>query len=216
MGWAARAAQDLRSALAGLRVCVDVQHLYRDGKHAGDRGSLYVLASGAKVYETQAATTYAGALCAWLRARGAAVLTNEPASGILTGPYSRRNEAANAWHADAYLACHVNAGGGAYALTEYVVATGAAPLGERIGVAIAQAFPVIRGARTNPLLRGQRGAVCVEACTAVRAALVVEPFFGDNKQHQGLLAAPSLLRLGETIGGAVAEWWDGARDKAAR
>ena len=40
------------------------------------------------------------------------------------------------------------------------------------------------------------------------AALVVEPFFGDNPRHQAqLTTAAGLASVGEMIGQGVASWW---------
>lgn len=212
MGWAERANAALRASLAGLKVAVDVQHIYRPAK-PGDHGSLYVLANGGKVWEASAATTYATSLVHTLTDRGAAVLTNDPARGVLVGPYSRRNQEASTWAAHLYLACHVNAGGGAYCLTEYMVGTPGQPAGDAIGKAIVAAFPQLQGARCNPLVRGQRGAVCIEGFTRTRAALVLEPFFGDNPRCQDMLAGPALVELGQMIAAGIATWWAGQPKK---
>ena len=90
MGCAQRLNPLIHARLAGCRVAVDVQHLYRDGKHAGDRGAIFTLEGGARIAEVQATVLYAQALVEWLRSRGAEVLTNDPVHGIMVGPYSRR------------------------------------------------------------------------------------------------------------------------------
>ena len=211
MGYAAKSSLDLRTRLVGLRVAVDVQHLYREGQHAGDHGSTFTLEGGGKIAEAQAAVAYAQALVAWLRARGAAVLTNEPAAGILTGPYSRRNAAALSWGAGAYLACHVNAGGGGYALAEYPLACEGQVLGDLIGAELVKRFREIRAHTTRALSPGARGDVCIEGCSKDAPAIVLEPFFGDTPAMQPLFAAGRLTELGEAIGEAVASWWEKRR-----
>lgn len=194
--------------VAGLKVVVDVQHIYREGKHARDRGSVYALANGLTVTEASAATSYAAALAAFLEAHGAAVLTNDPAHGILVGPYSRRNLAARDFGAHAYLACHVNSGRGSYAAWEYMSTTIGADLAGALLPVMRNAFPLeILASKRVALSTGQRGAVCIERTAASCATVLCEPFFGDNPRHQGLLAAPELVKVGEAIGAGVLEWW---------
>jgi N-acetylmuramoyl-L-alanine amidase len=211
---AAADAAALAVSLSGLRVVLDVQHLFKVGKEASDRGTLYALGNGTHVYEAQATTAYGAALAAWLKSRGAAVLTNEPKSGILTGDYPARNAAANAWGAHAYLALHVNAGGGDYALAEYMVGSPGQALGAPIGAALCKAFRDIRSARCNPLVAHQRGAVCVEGVDRHVPALILEPFFGDNVRQQALFAPEYLVALGGCIGIGIAYWWQAARTSA--
>jgi N-acetylmuramoyl-L-alanine amidase len=193
--------------LQGLRVVVDVQHLYRPAK-PNDRGSVFTLANGTKTTEGTAAFTYATSLVAWLEERGARVMTNEPARGILVGPYSRRHRAADAWDAHAYLACHVNAGGGGYTLAEHMALTMGRGLAEAIGPKIVTAFPAITRAQVRALSTTDRGAVCIREVPGRIATIICEPFFGDNPAHQGMLATPELVRLGTVIGEGVAVWWD--------
>lgn len=214
------AAQNGNGVLAercrGLRVAVDVQHLYR-ASHPNDRGTIFKLVGGTTVAEAALATGYAQALAEHLRARGATVFVNNPATGMLCGYYSTRNRQAAGLGVHAYLACHVNAGRGGYALLEYMDpqapgrgsgpgVVGAARLANWIGASLDQ-FPAVLGYRTNALRHGQRGAVCIEGCGPAVAALVVEPFFGDNPGHQALVSAAGLASVGEVIGQGVASWW---------
>lgn len=186
-------------------VAVDVQHVYRSGLHARDRGSLYVLADGRKVTEAEAASAYASALAQRLRDRGLRVLTNDPATSTLVGPYSRRNRAAAAAGASLYLACHVNSGRGSYAALEMMAAHRNSSLCAWIMQRLVDVFPEILSARQVVLQHGDRGAVCLEAFPG--PAILVEPFFGDNPRHQPLLEAPRLKALGECIGDQVARWF---------
>lgn len=197
----------LEGRMAGARVVVDVQHLYRTGAHLGDRGSVFALKNGTHVAEASLATTYAAALVAGLRERSAAVLTNLPTRGILVGPYSRRNYEANAFDAHVYLACHVNAGGGTYGRGEYMAGTGAQLASQRIGIAVTATFPEIRSWQCTPLSPGQRGTVCVEGVDAKRVAIILEPFFGDCPAHEPMMGAGALQGLGAAIAAGLAEWW---------
>lgn len=192
--------------LEGLRAVVDVQHLYRPSKPM-DRGAVFTLMDGTKTTEASAVLIYAAALRAWLEARGARVMTNDPARGVLVGPYSRRHRAADAWDAHAYLACHLNAGGGSYCLMEHMSMAQGRVLAEAIGPKVVEAFPQISATQTRSLTDGDRGAVCIREVPGRIAAVICEPFFGDTKTHQSILAAPELSRLGEAIGAGVMEWW---------
>lgn len=214
MGWESRKnvasglPRLLATRLSALRAVVDVQHLYRTGLHAHDRGTVYALANGTHIAEADAAIIYAAALTAWLKARGASVLTNDPVTGALTGPYSRRNLLACQWGADCYLACHLNAGGGSYAALEYMAGTSGDALASSIGRQIVNDFPLIGRSRSLALNHGQRGAVCIEGVLGHRAAVILEPFFGDTPAVQGMFAPTKLHQLGETIGEGIAQWWE--------
>lgn len=202
-------------ALTGLRIVLDVQHVYREGQHAADRGSRYTLGGGVHVWEAAAAVSYAAAARDWLAARGAQVYMNDPTHGILVGPYSRRNAAANALGVHAYLACHVNAGGGNYAAAEYMVGSPGQALGSRIGMALVSSFREIRSCRCVPLVQGQRGAVCIEGVDRHVSALVCEPFFGDNVRQQALFEGIYLTAIGRAVGIGVAQWWQDVKASAS-
>jgi len=211
MGYAERNNRLLRLRLEGLRVAVDVQHLYKSSNPA-DRGAVFELTGGFHLAEAQAATVYAQALCAWLKARSAKVLTNEPARSVLVGSYYRRQKEAESWGADAYLACHVNAGRGSYARLEYALgAAGGSALCSRLGARLCDDFREILNYDVLPLGPKDRGYICIGGLSRARAAVLVEPFFGDNPGQQALLTTPRLVAVGESIGEGVARWWEAAR-----
>jgi len=198
----------LDTRLTGLRVAVDVQHLY---KPTEDRGAVFRLGDGTTVTEAHCATIYAGSIAGWLARRGADVLTNDPVRRILVGRYSARIREASAWGANAYLACHVNSGGGSYARVEYMAGTDVR-LAQRVAGELLSAFPELKRADSYPLSPGARGAVCIAAFPG--SAVLLEPFFGDTPAHQDMMAAPRLVFLGETIARAVADWWQFSRPVA--
>ena len=202
----------LRTRLDGLRVAVDVQHLYKTAS-SGDRGAEFVLAGfpGLHLSEATAVTVYAQALVAWLTARGAAVLTNSPAAQTLVGGYYGRQKEAERWQADAYLACHLNAGNGSYAMVEYATGSGGLPLATRIGAHLTDTFPEILSYKAVSLAPVARGFVCIGGFPTARAAVLVAPFFGDNARQQALLTTPKLVAIGEAIGEGVARWWESVR-----
>jgi N-acetylmuramoyl-L-alanine amidase len=207
VGYAARTSLARQTVMAGARIAVDVQHLYRPSK-PHDRGALFTLADGTHTDEASATLKYAAVLCDYLEASGATVLTNDAAHGILTGEYRTRNRAAQVWQAHAYLACHLDAGGGEYAMVERMAMTAGGELAEILATAVSEAFPrELPHHQVRLLGAEQRGAVCVEAVPATIPALILEPFFGDQPNHQGLLAAPQLRQLGVALGSALARWW---------
>ena len=213
MGYAKRASAAglppiLATRLSGLRVAVDVQHLYKPAPHDQDRGTIFTLEHGLKIAEAQISTLYAQALILWLHARGAVVLPNAPSTGILVGTYTRRNLEANRWGAHAYLACHVNAGNGAYCLNEYAAGTPGSVLALAIGTALTDEFKELSDHGEQPLVIGQRGYVCIGEFDRSRAAVIVEPFFGDHLSHQALIPAAQLVQVGAAIGEGIAKWWE--------
>ena len=208
MGYASRERQRMQSRLAGLTVAVDVQHVYRPS-HPTDEGSIFTDAAGQHITEAHLSAVYAIALCSWLKDRGATVITNDRATGRLVGEYWTRNHQAAAWGACAYLACHVNAGGGKYATVEYMSSQPGAALALAVLAMLPGAAPELVGSRARALSRGDRGAVCIESFPPDRgAAVILEPFFGDCPAHRPLWAAPRLAGLAGAIGEGVARWWE--------
>jgi N-acetylmuramoyl-L-alanine amidase len=191
--------------LSSLKVAVDVQHLYkRDAPR--DQGSLYSILGGGKVTEAHCTTIYAGALVAALKGWGAEVLVNDPAHGVFVGSYPVRNAAALHWGARVYLACHLNAGRGSYALVEMMAPQPDDHLSTHIVNELIHSTPEILSGHRNLLRRNRdRGAICIEGFPAL--GLILEPFFGDNPVQQALLKAPRLLGIGQAIARGIASWW---------
>jgi hypothetical protein len=216
MGYASRLRDTTATMLQGFRAVVDVQHLYRP-QHPGDMGAVFTLADHTHTTEGRAAVLYGASIVAWLRARGAEVLTNDSTRGILIGPYSVRNRAAGVFRAHAYLACHVNAGGGNYSRMAFMSMSLGARLAPYIGRELKAAFPMIVKANAWALGSSDRGAVCIERVPTTTAAVLCEPFFGDTPAHQPMLAAPALWQLGAAIAAGVAawvvEWWRDTQDR---
>jgi len=194
-----------KSALLGLSIAVDVQHLYRTGLRAKDQGAIYKLEGGGKVTEGWAATQYALALSRFLEDRGARVIRNDPKTNVLVGPYSRRTSQAQSAGCQAYLACHLNAGKGYYALTRYLNPDPAQFLATCIAHQLDTDFAEILGGKVLVLAPGDRGRVCVAGFGG--AGVLLEPVFGDTPAQQTLLTALGLSRVGQTIGAGVLWWW---------
>jgi N-acetylmuramoyl-L-alanine amidase len=191
--------------LAGLTVAVDVQHAYRTGPHARDRGALFHTPNRTKVYEADCAHLYALALGETLASWGATVISNDPMAGILVGAYGTRQAQAAARGALCYLACHMNAGGGSYARVD-IVAPLSRPLAADILAALDEAIPEIKSVNLTTLEPTQHGAVCVRGFTRGPAVLL-EPLFGDHPAHQRLLSFEGLALVGRAVARGVAMWW---------
>lgn len=199
-------ARKVATMLEGLKVVLDVQHLYRTGIHAGDRGTIFHMEGGAHVAEADLALHYAQVAMVALRGWGATVLTNEPAQGILVGPYSRRQAAAMVLGANCYVACHVNAGDGGYCLGEFMDGTPGVGLAGWITAALVEGCHELKSAQVAPLKPGKRGAVCIKGFTA-GPAVICEPFFGDRFGHWPLMTAAGLERVGAALARGISDWW---------
>lgn len=208
----------MSSDLALLRVVLDVQHAFRGGRHVRDRGAVFRRRSGLSVTEVELALAYSATVAAQLRAQGAEVFENDPSGGTMVGSYLERAMATRAIRAHAYLACHVNAGGGDYARCSYRVNEPPAGdalhwsrvhLAQDIAGEIDAEFAMVRRARTIPLARADRGWVCIGHVRPPTAAVLVEPFFGDRLEQLEELAASSerLAELGGAIARGVRLWW---------
>jgi len=199
--------------LTGLRVAVDVQHLFRPSKPK-DQGAVFTFPDGTHRTEGSIALAYAQELVSWLGARGATVFTNDPVApdpvmvGEWSGPYSSRNAEANKLQVHAYLACHVNAGRGCYGAVE---ALNGSP-----GVALAAAivrrlvtWPELRLSRVVRLNPSDRGGVCIRGVESGRAAVLLEPLFGDCTAHQAIiLRHGGLADLAGALGEGLAAWYE--------
>jgi N-acetylmuramoyl-L-alanine amidase len=200
----------LNTRLSRLRVAVDVQHLYRTGLHRNDRGSHFHLVDGSSCWEGERSVVYAGAIATWLRERGAAVLTNDPRTGTLCGPYQRRNEEAERWRAHVYLACHLNAGGGRYGAIEYMAAGNGGTLARMMCSTLQEGFKgELQGVKDVPLTDGARGRVCIKWFPLSKPALILEPLFGDTPRHQRLLGVIELGAIAAAMCEGLAIWWEG-------
>ena len=168
-----------------------MKHVVLDRQHAGKPGSRdqgAVFADGTT--EAQHAMWQIENATPWLEASGVKV------SIFLKGHYPDRNRAANAAGADLYVACHVNAGGGHYALTEYVADRGNVPGSRRAAETLLRTIDDELGQKAvGPwaLRSGDRGHVCVAACSM--PAVIFEPYFVENRKHDPLVG----IRLAQGI-----------------
>ena len=196
-------------------VVLDVQHAYRSS-HPHDRGAVFTRANGLRVSEVDLVLGYVAAAARQLAALGFQVGTNNPATGLFVGPYQRRQAEASAMLACAYLACHVNAGGGRYGRVG-LAHPRSSRLASSLALGLARSAVAPRGyvCSTVGVKPHERGSVCIRfvECPAV----LLEPFFGDNPEHLARFGTPGGLQaLGEDIAVAVAEWYWSEQDRVDR
>lgn len=215
--------------VSGGRLCVavDVQHLFRQWPYQRDRGAAFRFSVGI-VPEADLSTMYAREIVSLLSSSGVTVVTNcpPPISGFpanvplehgarFVGTYTQRGRYAAERGCQLFLACHVNAGGGRYALVGAMAGSSIANVRARLVAGMIagelRTLPGIHGAQVKALhrwdpprvgpdanqpLRFERGAICIAGAAARGVpAVLLEPFFGDNPEHQARLTSADGLRL---------------------
>lgn len=181
--------------LTDALVILDRQHGFKSDVF--DSGAVSVVpAPGAR--ETDLTRAYIGYACARLDQLGVPWLV------LSSGPYATRHELASkaAWGIKrvAYIACHINAGGGQYGLVKHDSRSSG---GKRLATALADALLPVKGIRSSGvkvLTEKDRGWVCLSGIFEVPStcAALFEPYFIDHADHEH-------LREGEIIGMALAD-----------
>lgn len=112
----------------------------------------------------------------------------------------------------AYLACHLNAGGGDYGLIGHVPgsALGRA-LAEAIATELELAVPVISRCRVEALEgRWVRGLPTIQGAASPKvtglAGVLLEPLFLDAPEHQAFILQDGLTVVGQAIARGVRRW----------
>lgn len=210
--------------MSRLRVVLDVQHVRRPD-HPRDRGARFaiprelVTTYGGRTHinESELVEIYVLEARAALELAGAQVITD------LWGTYPTRAESAHKGGAGAYLACHLNAGGGRYALASTYGPSATTPafrLATALLVELAK-VPGVRGGQRGKLgpiglvhrpgdrhpTRFERGSVCIRRAHELGIpAVLVEPMFGDAPNAGEMLAPAALARVGGAIAAALTAW----------
>jgi hypothetical protein len=161
-----------------------------DRQHAGKPGSKdqgAVFADG---------TTEAGHALRYIEAAVPLLEHSEVDVHVITsGSYPDRNKFGNSVRCALYVACHVNAGGGEYALTEHSIDSGPVKSSAAAAMALLRASDDELGQKAVgpwPLKSGQRGHVCIGACTG--PAVIYEPYFVEHPRLDAPDVARSLAR----------------------
>lgn len=128
---------------------------------------------------------------------------------LVTGTYDQRHAVAirlAAEHTEAlYIQCHVNAGGGEYALVEYDRRSSA---GRRAASSIARALGELAGVtvgQIRPLDSDDRGWTCIDDIWAAptMCGVLIEPGFIDSPEHAHLWTADGLRLVGAAIADGI-------------
>ncbi len=112
----------------------------------------------------------------------------------------------------AYLACHLNAGGGDYALVGHVPrSTLGRALAEAIATELELSIPVISRCRVEALEgRWARGLPTIRGALAPGlpglAGVLLEPLFLDAPEHQAYIHEGGLTAVGQAIARGVRRW----------
>lgn len=125
---------------------------------------------------------------------------------LVDGEYGDRHRRANelarsSAERSAYVACHVNAGGGRYALVEHDARSKG---GKAAAVVVADELtrllaPEVNGGKVVPLDAGTRGFSCIDGIYAgpgQLCAVLFEPGFIDTPSHAALWTTAGLSRVG--------------------
>ena len=153
--------------------------------------------------EVDLASAYIGHAEVRLRALGHRVEV------IDSGTYDQRHARAIAWANGAgralYVQCHVNAGGGAYALVEHDARSRAGSRAADLMTAALDTLPEVSTAKVHHLAPGERGWVCIDDIWAAptMCGVIYEPGFIDAPAHATLWTPDGLERIGAVLAEGV-------------
>lgn len=184
-------------ALTDVLVVLDRQHGFKSATF--DPGAVDEV-DGTKdvVAETELTRAYIAHACARLDDLGV------PWTVLGFGPYGERHALASkaAWGVKrvAYIACHVNAGGGAYGLVKHDTRSSG---GRKLALALTSTLVPVSGlasVKALPLRSDDRGWSCISGIydSPSMCAALFEPYFIDHEAH-------AHLREGKIIGRALAD-----------
>jgi hypothetical protein len=191
-------------------VILDRQHAGKPGKN--DRGASVEL-DGRTVYEVDLTRAYIEAATDLLNAEGHAVYVLE--DGWYSARHARACEIAreNPDERIAYVACHINAGGGSYGL---VLHDARSRGGHALAEAVADALGTDNAALDRTLVRAaDHEGSWARAMTTIKgiysgpgnlSGICYEPFFIDSKRNQALMTADGLRAVGRALAVGCMQW----------
>jgi hypothetical protein len=191
-------------------VILDRQHAGKPGKD--DRGASVEL-DGRTVYEVDLTRAYIEAATAALMAEGHAVYVLE--DGWYSARHARACEIAreNPDERIAYVACHINAGGGSYGL---VLHDARSRGGHALAEAVADALGTDNAALDRTLVRAaDHEGSWARAMTTIKgiysgpgnlSGICYEPFFIDSERNQALMTADGLRAVGNALAVGCMQW----------
>lgn len=129
-----------------------------------------------------------------------------------SGTYDQRHARAIAWADGAgralYVQCHINAGGGSYALVEHDARSKAGRrASDALGVSLAD-LPGVSSVKVRGLTASERGWTCIDDIYAAPSmcGLIYEPGFIDAPAHASLWTADGLARIGAALAEGIARY----------
>jgi N-acetylmuramoyl-L-alanine amidase len=191
-------------------VILDRQHAGKPGKE--DRGASVEL-DGRTVYEVDLTRAYIEAATDLLNAEGHAVYLLE--DGWYSARHARACEIAreNPDERIAYVACHINAGGGSYGL---VLHDARSRGGHALAEAVADALGTDNAALDRTLVRAaDHEGAWARAMTTIEgiysgpgnlSGICYEPFFIDSERNRALMTDDGLRAVGNALAVGCMQW----------
>ena len=182
-------------------VILDRQHVGKPGKD--DRG-----ASNGDLIETDLTAAYIAAARDALERSGVDVLVLE--WGWYSSRHEYAREAAKAVTGKcAYVACHVNAGGGSYGLVCYDSRSKA---GKSLSDAVSATLEPLAGKSRSEAASPENWGNAYNTIKGIYegpgnlSGICYEPGFIDSDDHRGLWYADGLVRVGEALAAGVVDY----------
>lgn len=181
-------------------ILLDRQHAGKPDKQ--DHGAVH-----GELVETDLTLAYGNHLVTYLRERGHTVICYGWPGFV--GSYAQRQamavEVAKAHPLERciYVALHVNAGGGTYALVEYDARSAGGAKVARALAASLDGLAEVTAGKVEAMDSGTRGFVCLAGIYAGPSNLcgvLVEPGFIDSDAHASLWTAEGLARVAGALG----------------
>lgn len=182
-----------------MQVFLDRQHLGKPGKW-NDEG-----AKNAEVTETYLTSQYIFAAENHLRMMGIDVCV------LTDGWYKERHARVNQYAEGkcVYIACHINAGGGAYGASFYDHRSSAgSALAHQVNIALANACPELQSVKRIECKPGDWTEHAYNTIKNVGrpVALCFEPLFIDCAEHQPLCLPEGIRRVGIALAEGIANY----------
>ena len=199
-----------------MLVILDWQHQGKPPQKHRDRGASCEI-DGVRVHETDLTRGYIDAAAKALRDAGHSVHILEQ------GWYAERHAAACALSLElerpgAYVACHINAGGGSYAATYYDQRSkGGERLAGCIASALGERLPEVTKSKARscgPEKSGRAWGVFrgIWPGPMWLSGVCFEPAFIDCEEHWPLFTSEGLERIGQALAVGVMRWGVGPKE----
>lgn len=205
-----------------LLVILDRQHAGKPGRGPGearpeDMGAAMRTPDGRVAHEADLVMEYITEARAVLEAEGAQVRVIDPLTEPPRMSYGARQERAKWWARQspgskvAYVACHLNAGHGDYAILGHDPRSqDGRAVAEHVADALDLTVPVLSRIRVEALTgKWARGLPCIEGIYSGPANLcgmLYEPLFVDHPSHQHYIQTGGLRDVGACLARGIIAW----------